>query len=100
MSTILPVYTNLLKEVQSNNKPLLVREKLDFVKKIDLIDKNGIEIIYAMIILYAKDHDKESLTPYDIKNVNNRIEFNLINLPPKLSRLLYKFSELHISTMN
>ena len=96
-----PLYDNL--NVNLKNKDLLVREKTDFITKINKIDHDGIELIYALIkVHYIKnkeDQDQEYALPYEGKYVEGDMKFDLDNFPTDLKQILYKFIDRHMKKM-
>ena len=90
-----PLYTTLNTNIQ--NKDLTVLQKNEFIKKIQELDPKGHELIYALIKCYFLENDSAEpfQIPYNGKLAKDRIEFNLLDFPPKLKQLLYKFVIIH-----
>jgi hypothetical protein len=95
MSSNFPLYTTL-----NNNLPtkdLTILQKNDFIRKIPSLDFKAHELIYALIKCYFLENDNgEAFSiPYKGKLAKDRIEFNLLDFPPGLKQLLYRFVILH-----
>jgi len=95
-----PLYTSLLKDLKETD--LTSIQKKNFLKKIDLIDKTGQELIYALIKTYQiENHDKNTsfTLPYGGTFNENNVLFDLEKLPNKLKQILFKFLNIHILKM-
>lgn len=96
-----PLYDNLSTDII--DKDLTVSQKKSFLTKINKIDNNGHELIYALIRMYqlSKDDNHDIKIPYDgiIDNTNSDISFELNNFPKKLKQILFKFLKIHIEKM-
>lgn len=96
-----PLYTSLIKDISEND--LTTVQKRNFIKKIDEIDKNGQELIYALIKCYQLENNDKNTSftlPYNGLFNENNVIFDLDNLPKKLKQLLYKFINIHLTKMN
>lgn len=96
-----PFYDTMIKDTK--NSDLTVKQKNDFLQKITLIDKNGYELIYALIRVYEinnEDLPSSFKLPYSGKFVEKDIHFDLEKLPLKLRQVLYKFINVHIKKMD
>ena len=95
-----PLYNDLLNQVP--NRDLTVVQKKSFLKKIQQIDQNGYELLYALIRTYDNENKTSSTgftIPYGGVYKNNDIQFNLHNFPKELRHILYKFVNKHLSRM-
>ena len=99
MSINFPLFTTL--KTNLPKKDLTVIQKNDFIKKISTLDSKTHELIYALIKCYFLEQDNgESLSiPYNGKLSKDKIEFNLLDFPPSLKQLLYKFLSIHQKTL-
>ena len=90
-----PLYTTLNTNLQK--KDLTVLQKNEFMKKIQELDSKGHELIYALIKCYFLENDSTEpfIIPYNGKLAKDRIEFNLLDFPPVLKQMLYKFVIIH-----
>lgn len=95
-----PLLDSLSKNI--SDKDLSYAQKRSFLEKIEKIDKEGYELIYALIKMYQityEDNTGFSL-PYNSKHVeNDGIVFNLAELPNNLKQILYKFIGKHLKKM-
>lgn len=95
-----PLYNNLLQEVKS--KELTLTQKKDFMTKIETVDKDGHEFIYALIKTYQmenEDSDKCFTVPYNGIYIDKDLNFDLNKLPKKLKQILYRFINIHLEKM-
>ena len=94
-----PLYDNLREKLKT--KDLLVREKTHFIDMIKKIDKDGQELLYALIRYhYNLNADKNNQDlPYEGKYVNETLCFDLDKFPIELKQILYKFIQIHIKKM-
>jgi hypothetical protein len=94
-----PLYTSISTGIPS--KDLTVTQKKDFVKKVDAMQVDGHELIYALIKTYYIDSEQDSpfTIPYGGKFVRNDMTFNLDDVPIKLRQILYKFAKIHSKKM-
>ena len=90
-----PLYTTLNNKIK--DKDLTILQKKQLVDKIQLMDSEAHNLIYALIKSYYLDNNIiENLSvPYSGTISNEKINFNLIDLPNKLKQILYKFILLH-----
>jgi hypothetical protein len=90
-----PLYTTLLTGLPS--KDLTVAQKNDFVRRIDKLDSEAYDLIYALIKSYYLEHENgDAFTiPYEGILAKDRIDFDLLKLPITLRQLLYKFVTVH-----
>ena len=88
-----PLYNTLSKNLPK--KDLSLKQKKDFITKIEDINTQGSELIYALIrayqILNQGDTPNEKL-PFEGQIINeNNLEFNISKIPIELRQILYKF---------
>jgi hypothetical protein len=88
---------NVLNNNISTKKDLTVAEKNDFIKKIQSLDVDGFELIYALIKYYYIQKENGSLLsmPYNGVIIKDKIQFNLLDLPIPLRHIIYKFICMH-----
>ena len=95
-----PLYDSLNTNVK--NKDLTVLHKKDFIKKINILDHNGHELIYALIRIYQMENEEDNTSftlPYNGSYINKDMKFEMSNLPHKLKHILYKFIKVHLKKM-
>lgn len=96
-----PLYDNLLKEIPK--KDLTVKQKNEFITNISKMDQSGYELVYALIHnheLKSELSNSNSSLPYEGKLIKkDTIEFDFNIFPLELKHILYKFSKIHIKTM-
>lgn len=90
-----PLYSTLCLKLPK--KDLTISQKSDLINKIENIDNDGAELIFALLNCYYIDKDKGNSMniPYEGKIVSDKIEFDLNNLPIPLRHIIYKFVSLH-----
>jgi hypothetical protein len=97
-----PLYDSLYKDAEETD--LTASQKKSFITKVQTIDSDGYELLYALIRFYQVEVDGVNTKfdiPYSGKYVNkNDIEFDLTALPNKLKRILYKFIQVHIKKLD
>ncbi len=100
MKSTFPLFNNLLAE--SEEKDLTQVQKKAFIKKLEKIDQDGNNLIYALILSYWVNETRELDTkiPYDGECYDKDVTFDLDNFPKKLKQVLYKFVQLHVKKMN
>lgn len=93
MSTF-PLYTTLISNLPERDITLLEKKKL--LQMIETLDEEGHELIFALIKSYQHDHGNDLGLPYKAQiQKDSVIAFNLMDLPPQLRRLLFKFAGMH-----
>jgi hypothetical protein len=95
-----PLYDSLLKDISSND--LNVTQKRAFLKRIQKIDTDGHELVYALIRMYQVENNEENTSftlPYNGTYVESAICFDLDRLPNMLKQILFKFTGVHLDTM-
>jgi hypothetical protein len=100
MNNTFPLFQNLISE--SDEKDLTQVQKKAFIKKLDKIDQDGINLIYALISsfwIYEKN-ELDSKIPYKGEVYDKDITFDLDLFPKKLKQILYKFIQMHVKKMN
>lgn len=98
--TKFPLYDSLSKDI--SNKDLSVIQKRTFIKNVLNIDKDGCELIYALIKTFQIENKEEDINyslPYKGKYDNDDIVFDLDNFPIKLKQILFKFVIVHLQKM-
>lgn len=100
MTNNFPIYGTLFKD--SEDRDLSIAQKNAFIKKLQIIDQSGMDLIYAIIMLYYIEHEDVTthIVPYGGKFEGDSLQFNLDNLPNKLRQMLNKFVIIHIKSMN
>ena len=92
-----PLYDSL--KQYSSKKDLTIKEKTDFIQKVDQLDDEGYGLMYALIKCYQLEHEKDSYIPYKAVVNKEHIDFNMNELPNPLKRMLYKFLSLHLEKL-
>jgi len=91
-----PFYDLVNKNIK--NKDLTKKQKESMIKKITQFDKNGKELLYAIIkVHYIKNsHSSNSLKlPFNGQINDDGVIFKLDDLPFELRQILNKFVNLH-----
>jgi len=97
-----PLYDNLIKDLPK--KDLRVKEKEEFIQNIKRINMDGLELVYALILVYAGQNKKENKTvqvPYKgIKEEDDKglhtFSWVYTQFPIKLRHLLSRFVTIHL----
>ena len=100
-----PLYDNLIKDIST--KDLSVKQKEEFISKVENIDNKGRDLIFALIQFYYIKNESEisfENIPYKgiyEKNENDleNITWSLSDLPVKLRNILYKFILIHMQSI-
>ena len=99
-----PLYENLSKDILK--KDLTVKQKEEFIKKIENIDTTGRDLMFALIQFYRLETGDENMMniPYNgtsVDNIKNTVNltWSLTDFPIKLRYILYKFIILHTNSM-
>jgi hypothetical protein len=95
-----PLYDSLVKDISTID--LNITQKRAFVKRIQKIDTNGHQLVYALIRMYQVENNEENTSftlPYNGMYVESDICFDLDKLPNMLKQLLFKFTGVHLDTM-
>lgn len=104
--TSFPLYDRLVKD-ENFKKDLTVEQKEEFMQKIENIDDNGRNLVYALIQFHNIINKDENITlgvPYlgNIETVDKNkqnISWIFTELPIKLRHILYKFITIHMETL-
>ena len=96
MSTF-PLYDNLYNEIQDLSTPLNEDEKIFFTLETKKLGEHECEIMYALIRTHQLKHGKicSYIIPYGGKKLKKGIKFDLNNIPTELSKILYRFLNIH-----
>ena len=91
-----PLYDNLIKDLPK--KDLSVKEKEGFIEQINKMNKNGQELVYALIQVYYEQNEsfEENTVPYEGVKDNNSFSWVFTKLPSKLRHILHRFAIIHI----
>jgi hypothetical protein len=95
-----PLYNRL--QLKLSAQPLSYGQKREFVKRVEKLDKEGHELIYAIIRTFQIENENDTFShniPYDGKREDKGLQFTFGNLPENLGKMLHKFSILHLKKM-
>jgi len=92
---MIPVYTLIKNSIQDCKTDLSDADKQALVHSINSIDKNGAELIYAIIRSYENDNKGDSTIPYNGKIQKSGIRFELESLDVTLRKILQEFVKKH-----
>lgn len=95
-----PLYDSLSKDISTTD--LSIIQKKTFLKRVEKIDKNGHELIYALIRMYQVENSEENMSftlPYNGTFVETNIHFDLDKFPIRLKQILFKFVIVHLEKM-
>ena len=95
-----PLYDSLSKNILQSD--LTSAQKRTFIKRIGKIDKNGHDLVYALIRMFQVENSDEDIgftLPYNGTHVNKDITFDLDKLPNTLKQILFKFLGVHLDKM-
>lgn len=95
-----PLYDSLSKDIST--KDLTASQKRVFIKRISKIDKNGHDLVYALIRMYQVENNEKNTSftlPYNGTYVENDISFDLDKFPNTLKQILFKFLKVHLDKM-
>jgi len=94
-----PLYTSISADIPE--KDLTGTQKADFVKKVESMDLDGHELIYALIKTFYIENENDSpfTLPYGGKFIKNEMSYDMDGIPLKLRQILYKFAKIHIKKM-
>ena len=100
-----PLYDSLNKDFPK--KDLTVKEKEEFVSKIQDIDETGRDLVYALIQFYSIENEKKKLSedlPYKgnrlvMSKSKENLTWSFTDFPIKLRHILYKFIKMHNQSM-
>lgn len=96
MNSQFPLF-NSLNNKTKQLKEFTHKEKMDIIKDIKSFDKNGHELIYALIKAYdLNDGILNPISfPYEGKQLKTGIKFDFDKFPNKLQNILGTFVEMH-----
>jgi predicted DNA-binding transcriptional regulator YafY len=82
----------------ASDKDLTSSQKSSFMKKIQSIDQDGMELVYALIRVYHRENSeiKTFAMPYEGQVSSEGVTFNLLELPKHLRQILYRFLNTHL----
>lgn len=95
-----PLYDSLSKDIAE--KDLTSVQKRAFVKRVAKIDKNGHDLVYALIRMYQVENNEKNTSftlPYNGTFIESDINFDLDKFPHTLKQILFKFLGVHIEKM-
>ena len=95
-----PLYDSLSKDIPTED--LTPIQKRTFIKRILKIDKNGHELVYALVRMHQVENNETNTSfvlPYNGTFVENDINFDLDKFPVNLKHILFKFLVAHIEKM-
>ena len=100
-----PLFDSLNKEIPK--KDLTMKEKEEFVNKIQEIDDAGIDLVYALIQIYHIRNEKDKLSeelPYKGKRYcvckgKEDLSWTFTDFPITLRHILHKFIKMHMQSM-
>jgi len=96
---MIPVYKMLFNDTPDT--PLSVEEKEQCITNVKDMNSIGHELIYVIIKSYENEIEgKQTLYPYFGKIQKSGLKFELESFPDKLAQMLFKFSQLHMSSQN
>lgn len=85
----------------SDDKDLTTAQKTNLVKKIQALNDDGMELVYALIVIHSIENEAvgNQYPPYDCKIEGTDITFSIDNLPNRLKQALLKFVNIHNKVM-
>lgn len=94
-----PLYDTLVKNLPEND--LTDIQKKALAKRVEKLDANGHELMYALIRTYQLENSDNTqfIIPYKGVYIENEIHFDLDELPIVLKHILFKFISLHLDKM-
>lgn len=95
-----PLYDSLSKNII--NQDLTAVQKKNFIKRIEKIDTNGNELVYALIRMYQienNDNNTSFTLPYNGTFSDGELHFDLDMFPIPLKQILFKFLGVHLNKM-
>lgn len=100
-----PLYDSLNKDF--SKKDLTVKEKEEFLNKIENIDETGRDLIYALIQFFHIENEKDfssNVLPYkgireETSKGKENLTWTFTDFPIKLRHILYKFIQMHTQSM-
>jgi hypothetical protein len=94
-----PLYTSLKSSIPK--KDLTVKQKDDFITKVESLDDRGKELVYVLISTHHSQlHPKNpEMFPYGGVSFGKSATFDFSLFPSDLRHILCKFAHMHINTM-
>jgi hypothetical protein len=100
-----PLYDNLVKNIPK--KDLTIKQKEEFISKIQNIDDTGRDLVFALIqFYYIKNDNDKFIRSLPYKGISEEVSKNTENLtwsftdfPISLRHILYKFILIHLQSM-
>ena len=97
-----PLYESLKKGLPK--KDLTVKQKEDFIQKVQRIDISGKELVYVLICSHFEhtcgDNENMEIFPYGGISSEKNVNFDFSKFPIDLRQMLYKFILMHIKNMD
>lgn len=97
---MIPVYTLIKNSIQDTKTDLSDVDKQTLVQSINTIDKNGAELIYAIIRSYENDNGGDNTIPFNGKIQKSGIRFELENMDIFLKKILCEFVKKHTEMLS
>ncbi len=96
MMEIFPLFRTLYQESEHMSQ-LQDEQMIEFTEKLKMLDREGEELVLALIRNYQLEIDQMSYQqlPYDVKLIKNGLKFTFQKFPPRLQIILHSFVELH-----
>lgn len=96
MKEITPLFTTLYQESE-NIEPLTSEDVADMLEKMKQLDREGDEIILALIRNYQLkiENTPSETLPFDAKTIKNGYKFTVNKFPVRLQIILAQFVNLH-----
>ena len=100
-----PLFDSLNKDIAK--KDLTIKEKEEFISKIQDIDTSGRDLVYALIQIYHIENGKEKLSDelpykgkiYSLCKGKHDLTWSFTDFPIPLRHILYKFIKIHTHSM-
>ena len=97
MANTFPLYDTFYKSTkQLEHIPLTELQLDDFLRNIQLVTNH--EIFYMLIRVFSIEHNLKDQIPYNGKQLNKGIRFDLKQCPTHLQQILYTFITKHLNT--
>lgn len=96
MTSVFPLYDSIYQEVTNENE-MLQEKKMNLCNEIKELDKEGHELVYAIIRNYFLLHEKvvSDELPYSPKVIKHGLKFDTSIMPNRLLHMLDHFVKLH-----
>ena len=98
----LPIYDNLLNNIESSNDTITEKTKTNLIDSINKY-KNTHELLFAIIRCYQLNNSNNITTlPFYSKYLKTKkgYKFDIENIPDKLIKVMVEFYKLHEKSMN